>query len=398
MSFMTIAKATSENVMSQDTWDEASRIIAEAETYLGEMPRIVVCGKTGAGKSSLINALLDREVNRVGHSEPTTQEEQEEAWTLGEKSLHILDVPGFGEADKHQDRLDFIFRQLSISHVGLLVVGAPDRAWEYERQFAQSVAEVDADFPLLVVGNRIDMFNPVREWQPQSLNLTEPSTQKEKAIVEWGQALRAACGVQEDRLLLTSAGESFHDSEGRFGLEALARAVVFTLPAAVQNAAARAFKVDVSKKDMAEKCIWAASVTAATIAMSPIPLADCIPLAALQLALIVHIADIYGKIMTKQTAWNLLSPVAASFAGRMALASLLDFFPGIGTIAGGLIGAGIAGPMTYAIGKTYLTFFASNNFTPSSEEVRELLKANYRKAREKRQEMEDEAAQHASTM
>ena len=149
---------------------------------------------------------------------------------------------------------------------------------------------------------------------------------------------------------------------------------------------------------MAEKYIWAASVTAATIAMSPIPLADCIPLAALQLALIVHIADIYGKIMTKQTAWNLLSPVAASFAGRMALASLLDFFPGIGTIAGGLIGAGIAGPMTYAIGKTYLTFFASNNFTPSSEEVRELLKANYRKAREKRQEMEDEAAQHASTM
>ena len=134
-------------------------------------------------------------------------------------------MPGFGEADKHQDRLDFIFRQLSISHVGLLVVGAPDRAWEYERQFAQSVAEVDADFPLLVVGNRIDMFNPVREWQPQSLNLTEPSTQKEKAIVEWGQALRAACGVQEDRLLLTSAGESFHDCEGRFGLEALARAV-----------------------------------------------------------------------------------------------------------------------------------------------------------------------------
>ncbi len=157
--------------MTSESIEEQDRIIKEAETYLGEKPRIVVCGKTGAGKSSLINALLGREVNRVGHSEPTTQEEQEKAWTLGESSLRILDVPGFGEADKHQDRLDFIYKQLAVSHIGLLIVGAPDRAWEYERQFVQSVAEVDEEFPMLLVGNRIDMFNPVRDWNPSELNL-----------------------------------------------------------------------------------------------------------------------------------------------------------------------------------------------------------------------------------
>ncbi len=171
--------------------------------------------------------------------------------------------------------------------------------------------------------------------------------------------------MKPGHLLLTCAGDSFTDKEGRYGLEDLAKAVVENLPVAVQNAAARALRVDVDKRDMAEKYIWGASVTAAAIALTPIPLADCIPLAALQIALIVKIADIYDKVMSKETAWNLLSPVAASFAGRMALASLLDFFPGIGSIAGGLIGASIAGPMTYAIGKTYLEFFASNNFRPS---------------------------------
>ena len=377
--------------MSVNPMDEQDRVIQEAEKHLGEKPRIVVCGKTGAGKSSLINALLGREVNRVGHSEPTTQEEQEEAWTLGESSLRILDVPGFGEADKHQDRLDFIFGQLSSSHVGLLVVGAPDRAWEYERQFAQAVAEVDSEFPLLVVGNRIDMFNPVRDWNPVALNLSAPSTQKEKSITEWAAALRNACGVDENRLILTSAGESFEDVEGRYGLDHLARAVVESLPAAVKNAAARALRVDVDKRDLAEKLIWGASVTAAAIALTPIPLADCIPIAGLQIGLIVKIADIYGKIMTRETAFNLLSPVAASFMGRMALASLLDFFPGIGSIAGGLIGAGIAGPMTYAIGMTYLEFFARDNFKPSVEEVQELLKTNYKEAREQRHKMEEEA-------
>ncbi|MBO4334650.1 MAG: DUF697 domain-containing protein [Desulfovibrio sp.] len=389
--------------MPSEALDEQDRIIAWAEEHLGEIPRIVVCGKTGAGKSSLINALLGREVNRVGHAEPTTQAEQEEAWTLGESRLRILDVPGFGEADKHQDRLDFIFRQLALSHIGLLVVGAPDRAWEYERQFVQSVFEADKQFPLLVVGNRIDMFNPVRDWKPQSLNLDTPSTPKEQAICQWAKALRTALGLEQDQLLLTSAGESFEDHAGRFGLEALARAVVQKLPAAVQNAAARALQVDVDKRDLADKLIWGASVTAAAVALTPIPLADCIPLAALQIGLIVKIADIYGKVLTKQTACHLLSPVAASFAGRMALASLLDFFPGIGSVAGGLIGAGIAGPMTYAIGKTYLEFFASNNFTPSVEEVRLLLKENYQKAREKRQEMEkaaraERSAKHKKTL
>lgn len=371
--------------------DINNRIIEEAERQLGEKPRIVVCGKTGAGKSSLINALLGREVNCVGHSEPTTQEEQEEAWTLGESSLRILDVPGFGEADRHQDRLDFIFNQLSLSHVGLLVVGAPDRAWEYERQFAEEVHRVDTHFPLLVVGNRIDMFNPVRDWNPASLNLDAPSTQKERSIVEWANALRAACGVDASQLLLTSAGESFDDTQGRYGLDRLARAVVDSLPAAVQNIAARTLRVDMDKRALAEKCIWAASVAAAGVALTPIPLADCIPLAGIQIGLVIKIADIYGTVMTTGTAVSLLSPVAASFAGREVLTNLLKFIPGAGSLVAAMIGAGIAGPTTYAIGKTYLEFFARSNFKPSVEEVRERLKANYEEARKQRHKMEEEA-------
>ncbi len=377
--------------MPSESFDEQNRVISEAEKYLGEKPRILVCGKTGAGKSSLINALLDEELNPTDPGAPTTQKAQEEAWTIGKNSLQIIDVPGFGEADKHEQRLDFIFEHLSTSHVGLLVVGAPDRAWEYEQQFMQSVAAIDPQFPMLVVGNKIDMFNPVREWKPETLNLAAPSTQKEKSIIEWSTALRTACGINESHLLLTSVGDSFKNREERYGLEELARSVVNTLPAAVQNAAARAMRVDIDKRDLAEKIIWAASVSAATVALVPIPFADCIPLAALQVGLIIKIADIYGQFMTKETAFNLLSPVAASFAGRITLASLLDFFPGIGTIAGALIGAGIAGPMTFAIGKTYLEFFARDNFKPTKEEICEQLKSNYREARKQRHKMEEEA-------
>ena len=376
----------------QDIPEEIRRvIIEETEKHLGEKPRIIVCGKTGAGKSSLINALLGREVNRVGASEPTTQEEQEEAWALGDSELRILDVPGFGEADKHEARVDFIFRHLASSHVGLLVVGAPDRAWEHERLFAKAVREVDPGFPLLVVGNRIDMFNPVRQWDPATLNLQEPATTKEQSIVQWADALRDACSVEADHMLLTSAGENFEDVQGRYGLNVLAQRVVDCLPAVVQHAASRALRVEVDKRRLADKIVWGACVSAAGIALIPIPLADAIPLGALQVGMIIKIADIYGKVLTPQTATTLLAPVAASFVGRMALETLLKFLPGVGTLAGAAIGAAIAGPMTYAIGKTYLEFFARDNFHPSTDEVRELLKKNYTEAREQGQHMEDEA-------
>ncbi|MBQ7585815.1 MAG: DUF697 domain-containing protein [Desulfovibrionaceae bacterium] len=371
-------------------FNQEDQVIAQAEEYLGQKPRIVVCGKTGAGKSSLINALIGHEVNQIGHCEPTTQKEQEESWSIGLSSLRILDVPGFGEADKHEDRLDFIFQQLPTSHVGLLVVGAPDRAWEYERQFLEAVRAADPNFPILVVGNRIDMFNPIRDWNPQTLNLQHPTTAKEHAILEWALALRQSCGIEAKQLILTSAGESFKDEAGRYGLKDLAQAVVNSLPAAMRNAAARSLSVEIDKRDLAEKLILAASVAASAVALTPIPFADCIPLAGIQLGLIIKIADIYGKVMTKSTALNLLSPVAASFAGRMALAGLLDLFPGIGTTAGAILGAGIAGPMTYAIGKTYLEFFARNNFKPSREEVLNKLKNNYQEAK-KNQVFKDKA-------
>ena len=133
------------------------------------------------------------------------------------------------------------------------------------------VHDAEPDFPLLLVGNRIDVFNPVREWNPKSLNLDAPSTQKEKSIVEWASALQRATGMEDGRILLTSAGQSFSDVEGRYGLEKLACAVVESLPAAVQNAAARALRVDTEKRALAEKLIWQRSVAAAAVAATPTP-------------------------------------------------------------------------------------------------------------------------------
>lgn len=48
----------------------------------------------------------------------------------------------------------------------------------------------------------------------------------------------------------------------------------------------------------------------------------------------------------------LIGPVIAR-SGIMIAGSLLKLFPGIGTIAGGIINAGVAGSITYAVGHAF---------------------------------------------
>ena len=100
--------------------------------------------------------------------------------------------------------------------------------------------------------------------------------------------------------------------------------------------------------------------------------------------------------MDTKTAISLLMPVAATVAGRFAVSALLDFFVVVAGPAASAISAGIAGPATWAIGMTYLEFFASNNFKPSAAEIREQLKKKFSLAREQKDKMEEEARSQQS--
>jgi small GTP-binding protein len=369
--------------------------IRKAKDAFGEPPQIIMTGKTGAGKSSLINALTGREVSRTDVT-PCTQAEQYIQFTpkqynlnkdIGPEGMTLIDVPGFAEADKHGERLGFILNKLPDVHLVLLVVGAPDRALEYESQFISDIREQEPDIPIIVVANKIDLLEPVRDWHPAQLNLKNPETKKEKNITAWSGEVRRACHIANSDIACVASGENFDDYQNHYGLVELTDKIVMALPEAARNYTARVFNISEIKKSRAKKIIWANAVAAAGVGAVPIPVADMGILCAIQAEMVVSIAFVYGIKMDLRQAAGILGPAFGMVTGPAAFQALIKYLPGAGTVAA----AGTAGVITLAIGWTYLHFFIHGNFKPSPDEVKNELKKQYQNARNYKDQLKKEA-------
>ena len=71
--------------------------------------RIGTYGKSGVGKSSILNSLLKKDIFKTDIINGTTREIQTEAWTLKDQtlnSLELLDSPGFDFCNiKYPDKI-----------------------------------------------------------------------------------------------------------------------------------------------------------------------------------------------------------------------------------------------------------------------------------------------------
>lgn len=143
------------------------KIFSRVNRVLSYQPAVGVFGKTGAGKSSLCNAVFGKDVCEISDIAGCTRKPQEVILELGGKGIKLLDVPGVGESNDRDKEYAELYRSLLPElDLVLWVIKGDDRAFSSDETFYKNLVRpyVDKGRPFIIVLNQVDKIEPFREW------------------------------------------------------------------------------------------------------------------------------------------------------------------------------------------------------------------------------------------
>ncbi len=310
---------------------------------------LAVFGKTGVGKSTLVNAIFGRDVAATGVGSPVTRGLVYHRHPDG--FLGLYDSEGF-ETGTAGDAIVDGLRRLVADHrsraidqqihaVWYLVRWSDRRFERAQEQFVRELATLG--LPVIVVMTQV----PSRDG-----NVHPEAREFAEYIESLGLPLRP-----DGRVVLTNALSDDFTASPVFGLQTLLDDTYAVVPEVAAAALTAAQVLDMGrKKKVVASIINQAVAVAAGVGATPIPFADAAILVPNQVTMIARITAAYGLPPNRSKALAVAGAVVltggATMAGRYAVTSLLKFVPG-GMIAGSAISATVAGALTKTVGHAW---------------------------------------------
>lgn len=322
---------------------------AEAVRDLGRF-NLAVFGKTGAGKSTLINAVFGSEVAATGTGPPITSGMN--YYEHPEGILGLFDSQGFETGHGGDAVLAGLERIVSSSrsepvdrqiHAAWYVVRWSDRRFEDAQ--AAFVHKLSTLVPVIFVLSQVPRTADGRIHQDA---LT---------FASYIESLELPTSPDNTVVLTNALFDDFHGNVV-FGLDRLLDATFATAPEASRRALVAAQLIDKERKRQASnQIVKAASASALTTGVTPIPFSDAAILVPIQIAMIARITAAYGLTVpsSKLAAMvgSLMLSSGATTAGRWIVTSMLRFAPG-GQIPAAVISGTVAASLTTAIGRAWI--------------------------------------------
>ena len=340
---------------------QAQTICKEVKEATKSKLNILIVGKTGYGKSTLINTIFDEKLAQSGTGKPITQEIKCYTSTK-QPDLAIYDSRG-------------------------LELNAPDTITNIE-QFLSSNHSKDPNEQIHIVwfciaepsrrleNAEIELFKAIKQHKfPLVAVITKASQDKDENGQSFKAIVQGKLSIDESQVVRTRALE-IEDDDGNLqkpkGIDELLEQSCKYMDEGKANALARFQAYNKEQRRQANiahaKSIINRYATACSAAAaSPIPFSDIAILMPIQIGMILHISNIFGINISKENAAQLVatltSVVGAAFGLRFLAqiaGNLLKIIPGLGSVTGGAINATIAFGATKVMGNAYIACLDSN--------------------------------------
>jgi len=344
---------------------------------------IIVAGKTGVGKSTLINGVFRENLAETGMGKPVTKHMRK--ITKKDCPLAIYDTRGFelgkdAQKEVKQEVLETIHDGIKAKDVNqtihciwYCINTASNRIEQEEIEWLRDFGKENqlTQVPVIIVLTQ--SFSKKKAKEMRDMILAENLD-----VVQVVPVLAADYEIDDEYIAKA------------FGLDTLIQVMSEVLPDELQDTLQNVQIASLeAKKRYAQAAVATATAAAFGEGFSPIPFSDCALLIPTQVAMIASITAIFGLDINKSiiTAFvsSTLGAGGATVAGKAIVSNLLKLIPGAGTIAGGSISGATAGLLTTAMGEAYILLMeaiykgelksADINSEEAKKKMKELFKA-----------------------